>query len=85
VFAWRWVRSAASVVMLVMREMALTAIIGVAWRCLPRCACRGLLTSQLYGFNPETRSPSSQCVLATALMVALAAAIRHAGPRPSIP
>jgi putative ABC transport system permease protein len=64
-----------SVVILVMREMALTAVIGVAVALPAAFGLSRLLTSQLYGVQPGDPVTLLVCVLATALMVALAAAI----------
>jgi putative ABC transport system permease protein len=64
-----------SVVMLVMREMALTAIIGVAVALPAAFGLSRLLVSQLYGVQPGDPLTLLACVLATALMVGLAAAI----------
>ena len=65
----------ASVVVLVMREMALTAVIGVAVALPAAFGLSRLLVSQLYGVQPGDPITLLACVLATALMVALAAAI----------
>lgn len=65
----------ASVVALVMREMALTAAIGVVVALPASFGLSRLLVSQLYGVQPGDPVTLLACVLATALMVALAAAI----------
>ncbi len=65
----------ASVVVLVMQEMALTAVIGVAVALPAAFGLSRLLVSQLYGVQPGDPVTLLACVLATALMVALAAAI----------
>jgi putative ABC transport system permease protein len=64
-----------SVVMLVMREMALTAVIGVAVALPAAFGLSRLLTSQLYGVQPGDPLTLLGCVLISALMVTLAAAI----------
>jgi len=64
-----------SVVMLVMREMALTAIIGVAVALPAAFGLSRLLRSQLYGVQPGDPLTLLACVLISALMVTLAAAI----------
>jgi len=64
-----------SVVMLVMREMALTAVIGVAVALPAAFGLSRLLTSQLYGVQPGDPITLISCVLICALMVTLAAAI----------
>jgi len=64
-----------NVVMLVMREMALTAAIGVAVALPASFGLSRLLTSQLYGVQPGDPLTLLACVAATVLMVALAAAI----------
>jgi ABC-type antimicrobial peptide transport system permease subunit len=64
-----------SVVMLVMREMALTAVIGVAVALPAAFGLSRLLTSQLYGVQPGDPLTLISCVLICALMVSLAAAI----------
>jgi putative ABC transport system permease protein len=61
--------------MLVMREMALTAIIGVAVALPAAFGLSRLLTSQLYGVQPGDPLTLLACVLISALMVTLAAAI----------
>jgi predicted permease len=64
-----------SVVMLVMREMALTAIIGVGVALPAAFALSRLLTSQLYGVQPGDPLTFAASILVSALMVVLAAAI----------
>ena len=64
-----------SVVMLVMREMALTAAIGIAVALPAAFGLSRLLTSQLYGVQPGDPLTLLSCVLICALMVSLAAAI----------
>jgi putative ABC transport system permease protein len=64
-----------SVVMLVMREMALTAIIGVAVALPAAFGLSRLLVSQLYEVQPGDPLTLLASVLMCALMVALAAAI----------
>ena len=64
-----------SVVMLVMREMALTAIIGIAIALPAAFGLSRLLQSLLFGVSPGDPITLSVCVLVTALMVTLAAAI----------
>jgi len=64
-----------SVVFLVMREMALTAVLAVAVSLPAAFGLSRLLTSQLYGVQPGDPITLLACVLLTALMVALAAAI----------
>jgi putative ABC transport system permease protein len=64
-----------SVVMLVMREMALTAIIGVGVALPAAFALSRLLISQLYGVQPGDPFTFTASILVSALMVALAAAI----------
>lgn len=64
-----------SVVMLVMREMALTAILGVAVALPAAFALSRLLTSQLYGVRPGDPLTLIASVLLTAVMVVVAAAI----------
>ncbi|HTJ29299.1 MAG TPA: ABC transporter permease, partial [Acidobacteriaceae bacterium] len=64
-----------NVVLLVMREMAWTAMIGVAVA-LPATYAIGLLfASQLYGVKPGDPVTMVVCVLATGVMLALAAAL----------
>ena len=64
-----------SVVMLVMREMALTAAIGVAIALPAAFGLSRMLTSQLYGVQPGDPVTLAACVLISATMVVLAAAI----------
>lgn len=64
-----------SVVALVMREMALTAVIGVAVALPAAFGLSRLLVSQLYGVQPGDPVTLVACILISALMVALAAAI----------
>jgi predicted permease len=64
-----------SVVMLVMREMALTAAIGIAVALPAAFGLSRLLVSQLYGVQPGDPLTLLSCVLICALMVSLAAAI----------
>jgi predicted permease len=64
-----------SVVILVMREMALTAILGVAVALPAAFGISRLLTSLLYEVKPGDPVTLISCVLLTALMVVLAAAI----------
>jgi predicted permease len=64
-----------SVVLLVMREMALTALIGVAVALPAAVGLSRLLASQLYGVRPGDPITLAACVLICAFMVVLAAAI----------
>ncbi len=64
-----------AVVMLVLREMALTAVIGVAVALPAAFGISRLLTSQLYGVVPGDPLTLGMCVAVTAVMVVLAAAI----------
>jgi putative ABC transport system permease protein len=64
-----------TVVVLVMREMALTAIIGVAVALPAAIALSRLLRSQLYGVQPGDPLTFIVSVLLAAAMVAIAAAI----------
>jgi putative ABC transport system permease protein len=65
-----------SVVMLVMREMALTAVIGIAVALPAAFGLSRLLTSQLYGVQPGDPITLISCVCdLLRLMVTLAAAI----------
>jgi putative ABC transport system permease protein len=64
-----------TVVMLVMREMALTAIIGIAVALPAAFGLSKLITSLLYQVQPGDPLTLAACVLICALMVALAAAI----------
>jgi len=61
--------------MLVMREMAMTAIIGVAVALPAALVLSRLLVSQLYGVKPGDPLTLLACVLISAFMVAIAAAI----------
>jgi predicted permease len=64
-----------AVVMLVMREMALTAVIAVAIALPAAIALSRLLTNQLYGVQPGDPLTLICCVFISASMVLLAAAI----------
>jgi len=64
-----------SVVMLVMKEMALTAVIGVSVALPAAFGLSRLLTHQLYGVQPGDPLTLVACVLVSAVMVVLAAAI----------
>jgi predicted permease len=64
-----------SVVLLVMREMLLTACLGAAVAVPAVFGISKLFTSQLYGVQPGDPLTLLACVLVTACMVALAAAI----------
>ena len=64
-----------SVVLLVMREMAVTATIGVAVALPAAFGLSRLLTSQLYGVQPGDPLTLAACVLVSATMVVCAAAI----------
>ena len=64
-----------SVVLLVLREMALTAAIGVAVALPAAFGLARLLRSQLYGVQPGDPLTLAGCLGISALMVALAAAI----------
>jgi predicted permease len=64
-----------SVVLLVMREMLLTACLGAAVAVPAVFGISKLFTSQLYGVQPGDPLTLLTCVLVTACMVALAAAI----------
>jgi putative ABC transport system permease protein len=64
-----------SVVLLVMREMALTAVIGVAVALPAAFALSKLMVSQLYGVQPGDPLTLVACVVVTAVMVGVAAAI----------
>jgi putative ABC transport system permease protein len=64
-----------TVVILVMREMVLTACIGVAVALPAAFGLSRLFTSQLYGVQPGDPLTLIACVLVTTLMVVLAAAI----------
>jgi predicted permease len=64
-----------NVVMLVVREMAMTALIGVAVALPAAFGLSRLVVSQLYGVQPGDPLTLFACVLICALMVAVAAAI----------
>jgi predicted permease len=64
-----------SVVMLIMREMAWTAILGIAVALVASFSLSRFFASQLYGVKPGDPATLAACVLICALMVALAAAI----------
>jgi predicted permease len=64
-----------SVVMLVIREMALTAAIAVVVALPAAIGLSRLVTSQLYGVQPGDPVTLISCILISALMVALSAAI----------
>jgi len=64
-----------NVVLLVMREMAWTAMIGVAVALPATYAVGRLFASQLYGVKPGDPATLAVCVLATGVMMALAAAL----------
>jgi len=64
-----------SVVLLVMREMALTAMLGVAVALPAAYALSKLMVSQLYGVQPGDPLTLLACVAVTAVMVGVAAAI----------
>lgn len=64
-----------NVVLLVMREMAWTAMIGVAIALPTTYAVGRLFASQLYGVKPGDPVTMAGCVLATGVMLALAAAL----------
>jgi predicted permease len=64
-----------SVVMLIMREMALTAILGIGVALVAGFGLSRFFASQLYGVKPGDPATLAACVLVCALMVALAAAI----------
>jgi len=64
-----------SVIMLVLREMALTVIIAIALALPASIGVSRLMQSQLYGVTPGDPLPLLACVLVSALMVLLAAAI----------
>lgn len=64
-----------NVVMLVMREMAVTTVIGVIVALPASVAVSHLLQSQLYGVKPGDPITLSVCVLLSAMMVVTAAAI----------
>jgi putative ABC transport system permease protein len=59
----------------VMREMVLTALIGVAVALPAAFGLSRLVVSQLYGVKPGDPLTLAGCVLATAVMVLLAAAL----------
>ena len=65
----------ASVVMLVMREMVLTACLGVVVALPAVIGVSRLFSSQLYGVKPGDPMTLAACVLVTAAMVAIAASI----------
>jgi predicted permease len=65
----------ANVVMLVMREMAVTAVVGIAVALPAAFGLSRLLVSQLYGVKPGDPLTLFACVLISALMIAVAAAI----------
>jgi len=65
----------ASVVMLVLREMALTAIIGVAIAIPAAIGLSRLVVSQLYGVQPGDPLTLLGCIFICGLMVILAGAI----------
>jgi ABC-type antimicrobial peptide transport system permease subunit len=64
-----------SVVLLVMREMVLTAVLGVAVALPAAFGLSRLMVSQLYGVQPGDPLTFAACVLVTAVMVGVAAAI----------
>ena len=64
-----------AVVLLVIREMAMTAILGVAVALPAAFGLSRLFSSQLYGVHPGDPLTLACCVFACALMVVLAAAI----------
>jgi putative ABC transport system permease protein len=64
-----------NVVLLVMREMAWTAMIGVAVALPATYAVGKLFASQLYGVKPGDPMTMAACVLATGLMMMIAAAL----------
>jgi ABC-type antimicrobial peptide transport system permease subunit len=64
-----------SVVMLVMREMALTAVIGIAVALPAAFGLSKLVSSLLFEVQPGDPVTLAVCVLICVLMVALAAAI----------
>jgi len=64
-----------SVVMLVMREMALTAVLGIAVALPAAFALSRLFTTQLYGVQPGDPLTLLGCVGISLAMVILAAAI----------
>jgi predicted permease len=64
-----------NVVVLVMREMAWTAMIGVAVALPATYAAGRLFASQLYGVKPGDPATMAACVAATGVMMALAAAL----------
>jgi predicted permease len=64
-----------AVVMLVMREMALTALIGIGVALPAAVGLSRLLQSQLYGVQPGDPLTLGGCVLISAFMVVLAAAV----------
>jgi len=64
-----------NVILLVVREMALTAIIGVAVALPAAFGLSRLVVSQLYGVQPGDPITLLACILICALMLILAAAI----------
>ncbi len=64
-----------SMIVLVLREMALTAAIGVAVALPAAFLLSRLLRSQLYGVQPGDPITLLACILISALMVAIAAAV----------
>jgi predicted permease len=64
-----------AVVAMVMREMVMTALIGVAVALPAAFGLSRLVVSQLYGVHPGDPLTLAGCVLATAVMVLLAAAL----------
>ena len=64
-----------SVVMLIMREMALTAILGIGVALAADLSLSRFFASQLFGVKAGDPATLAACVLVCALMVSLAAAI----------